>query len=49
MNGPFASSVAKPGESPKLLRQQLARWFRAQGRDLPWRGTRDPYAIMVSE
>ena len=32
-----------------MLRQQLTRWFRAHGRDLPWRRTRDPYAIMVSE
>jgi len=27
----------------------LAAWFRAGGRDLPWRKTRDPYAILVSE
>jgi A/G-specific adenine glycosylase len=27
----------------------LFAWFRAKGRDLPWRGTRDPYAILVSE
>ena len=33
----------------KLLRQQLARWFREHGRDLPWRRTTDPYAILVSE
>lgn len=36
-------------ENPKSLRARLARWFRAQGRDLPWRRTHDPYAIMVSE
>ncbi len=24
-------------------------WFRAVGRDLPWRKTRDPYSILVSE
>jgi A/G-specific adenine glycosylase len=24
-------------------------WFGKTGRDLPWRGTRDPYAILVSE
>jgi A/G-specific adenine glycosylase len=33
----------------KSLRQQLARWFRRHGRDLPWRRTTDAYAIMVSE
>jgi A/G-specific adenine glycosylase len=27
----------------------LRRWFRANGRDLPWRKTRDPYRILVSE
>jgi A/G-specific adenine glycosylase len=27
----------------------LLAWFGAQGRDLPWRRTRDPYAILVSE
>jgi A/G-specific adenine glycosylase len=27
----------------------LLAWFEAQGRDLPWRRTRDPYAILVSE
>jgi A/G-specific adenine glycosylase len=27
----------------------LQRWFAENGRDLPWRGTRDPYAILVSE
>ncbi len=24
-------------------------WFRANGRELPWRRTRDPYAVLVSE
>jgi A/G-specific adenine glycosylase len=27
----------------------LLAWFRARGRDLPWRKTHDPYAILVSE
>jgi A/G-specific adenine glycosylase len=27
----------------------LIAWYDAQGRDLPWRGIRDPYAIWVSE
>jgi A/G-specific adenine glycosylase len=27
----------------------LLTWFRSNGRDLPWRRTRDPYAILVSE
>lgn len=36
-------------ENPKSLRQKLARWFQQHGRDLPWRRTHDPYAILVSE
>src|SRR5438045_8841950 len=27
----------------------LSAWFSQNGRDLPWRKTRDPYAILVSE
>jgi A/G-specific adenine glycosylase len=27
----------------------LVGWFESSGRDLPWRRTRDPYAILVSE
>ena len=27
----------------------LLAWFAANGRDLPWRCTKDPYAILVSE
>jgi A/G-specific adenine glycosylase len=32
-----------------LFRRRLLRWFRRHGRDLPWRHTRDPYHIVVSE
>ncbi len=28
---------------------RLLRWYRRKGRDLPWRHTRDPYAIWISE
>jgi A/G-specific adenine glycosylase len=27
----------------------LLEWYATRGRDLPWRRTRDPYAILVSE
>ena len=27
----------------------MLEWFARQGRDLPWRRTRDPYAVLVSE
>ena len=31
------------------MQQRLSEWFAANARDLPWRHTRDPYAILVSE
>jgi len=31
------------------VEEALLAWFGEHGRDLPWRGTRDPYAILVSE
>ena len=31
------------------FRQALLHWFATQQRDLPWRRTRDPYAIWISE
>lgn len=31
------------------LRRLLNRWYRANRRELPWRETRDPYRIWVSE
>lgn len=31
------------------LRRQLLVWYRARRRDLPFRRTRDPYAILVAE
>ncbi len=31
------------------MEEALLAWYRASARDLPWRRTRDPYAILVSE
>ena len=31
------------------MKSQLLAWYSEHGRDLPWRRTRDPYAILVSE
>ena len=43
------SGASVPGELSRL-RRALGRWYRANGRhDLPWRLTRDPYAVLVSE
>ena len=32
-----------------MAKDTLLRWYAAEGRDLPWRRTRDPYRILVSE
>ena len=37
--GPVAGNLVRP----------LLAWFRDNARDLPWRRTRDPYAIWISE
>jgi len=31
------------------LQEELIGWWAASGRDLPWRATRDPWAVLVSE
>jgi A/G-specific adenine glycosylase len=50
--------VKRPGKEPsdsvdsqyKRLHERLNHWYREQGRhDLPWRKTRDPYRIYLSE
>ncbi|HLG22349.1 MAG TPA: A/G-specific adenine glycosylase [Candidatus Manganitrophaceae bacterium] len=33
----------------RRLTRNLLKWYRGFGRDLPWRRTRDPYAVWVSE
>lgn len=40
--------LTKP-EDRREFQQALREWFARCGRDLPWRRTRDPYAILVSE
>ena len=29
--------------------EHILQWYRVHGRELPWRGTRDPYRIWLSE
>ena len=42
--------VALPdGESARDFSARLRRWFKRNSRDLPWRRTRDPYHVLVSE
>jgi A/G-specific adenine glycosylase len=41
-----------PSPSPALVRRfrsRLLAWFAKNGRSLPWRRTRDPYRVLVSE
>ncbi len=38
-----------PLSGTRGVRAALLRWYRANRRDLPWRRTRDPYAIWLSE
>ena len=33
----------------RRFRRRLLGWYARHGRDLPWRRTRDPYRILVSE
>lgn len=33
----------------RRIRRALLAWFRGHARDLPWRGTRDPYRVWLSE
>jgi A/G-specific adenine glycosylase len=42
---------ADQGQEDRLgrIRDGLLGWFKENARDLPWRRTRDPYAILVSE
>jgi A/G-specific adenine glycosylase len=32
-----------------LFQRRLLAWYRRYGRDLPWRRTREPYRVLVSE
>ena len=42
--------MPRPAESRRFPRSRLAEWYRREGRhELPWRQTRDTYAVLVSE
>jgi A/G-specific adenine glycosylase len=45
------STPARKGSLTRAaaFRRRLLRWFSQHGRDLPWRRTRDPYHVLVSE
>ncbi|WP_408605579.1 A/G-specific adenine glycosylase [Crocosphaera chwakensis] len=44
-----AKDITLPVFNLSNLRQSLLIWYQQQGRHLPWRNTRDPYLIWVSE
>jgi A/G-specific adenine glycosylase len=44
-----SSPCADIRDALPTIQSRLLEWFAANGRDLPWRHTRDPYRIMVSE
>ena len=50
-SAPIVAMVWSAGSASSLspVETALLAWFRASGRDLPWRSTQDPYAILVSE
>jgi A/G-specific adenine glycosylase len=48
------TEAASPVELPtppwrNNFRRRLLAWYRRHARDLPWRRTRDPYAVWISE
>src|ERR1041384_755239 len=55
MIGAVSWSLMAPKSTPRApalapgFRRRLLAWFRRHGRDLPWRRTRDPYRVLVSE
>ena len=48
-----ATATADPAAiAPERYREfgrRLRAWYRRHSRDLPWRRTRDPYQVLVSE
>jgi A/G-specific adenine glycosylase len=46
---PHAPRLPRAVARAPEFRRRLLRWFRRHGRDLPWRRTRDPYHVLVSE
>lgn len=52
--GPAAPGHGAPATDAETarrrrLRRRLRAWYRRQARDLPWRRTSDPWAVLVSE
>ncbi|QDU36490.1 A/G-specific adenine glycosylase [Maioricimonas rarisocia] len=48
-DGTPESELIPDGNRMTRLRRNLSRWYAANGRELPWRATHDPYRIWISE
>ncbi len=48
-NSSTRASNSRSEEERRGVRAALLRWYRAHHRDLPWRRTRDPYSVWISE
>jgi A/G-specific adenine glycosylase len=44
-----SAKAPNPQSQIPELQSRLLRWYGRHGRTLPWRGTRDPYRVWVSE
>jgi A/G-specific adenine glycosylase len=42
-------STPRTSADTRIFRRRLLAWFRRHGRNLPWRHTRNPYHVLVSE
>ena len=46
---PIVEPIAAAPDHLAAVQAALVAWFATDGRDLPWRHTRDPWAILVAE
>lgn len=49
LRGRVSGCLEKSVRSRARFREALRAWFGVAGKDYPWRRTRDPYAVLVSE
>jgi A/G-specific adenine glycosylase len=49
MDDPAVAAAAISPQARRLVARRLLAWFARHARDLPWRRTRDPYHVWVSE
>ncbi len=46
---PFPQTVKNASATQTAIRRALLKWYHANARTHPWRGTGDPYAVWLSE